>query len=393
MTETNPARVLAIGDPFMPSNCFAEALAGLGDAVAVTEFQITRTDAEPPRTDSEHRIREYAGDPANVVRAVPGHDIVVVHGAPVTAEVLDAADLRLICCARGGPVNVDVAAATARGIPVANTPGKNAEAVAELTIAFALMLIRGVPRASRQLTDGGQLAVSTYEGREFIGREAPSLTLGLVGLGHVGREVATRARALGFRVLAFDPAFDPAPIAASPTAAAGSAGPAGVELVAFDDLLAESDLVSLHARATAENRHLFGSKEFARMRPGSAFINTARESLVDESALAEAINDRQLSGAALDVVEAAVQGGRHPLLDLPAVFVTPHIGGATEETLTRGARLAAAAITATLAGRRPAAVVNPEVFDGGGRHDRQLSARHRRGHWKLPRNAFLRKRH
>jgi D-3-phosphoglycerate dehydrogenase len=376
----------------MPSRCFAEALAGLGDAVAVTEFQITRTDAEPPRTDSEHRIREYAGDPAEVASKVAGHDIVVVHGAPVTAEVLDAADLRLICCARGGPVNVDVAAATARGIPVANTPGKNAEAVAELTIAFALMLIRGVPRASRHLTDGGRLAVSTYEGREFIGREAPSLTLGLVGLGHVGREVATRARALGFRVLGFDPAFDLAPMTASPAAIAAS--PAGVELVTFDDLLAESDLVSLHARATAENRHLFGAKEFARMRPGSAFINTARESLVDESALAEAINERQLSGAALDVVEAAAQDGRHPLLDLPAVFVTPHIGGATEETLTRGARLAAEAIAATLAGHRPAAVVNPEVFEGaGGGHDRQLSPRHRRGHWKLPRNAFLRKRH
>ncbi len=358
---TPPARVLAVGDPFMPSNCFAEALASLGDAVTVTEFQITRTDAEPPRTDSEHRIREYAGDPADVVSAVRGHDIVVVHGAPVTAEVLDAAGLRLICCARGGPVNVDVAAATARGIPVANTPGKNAEAVAELTIAFALMLIRGVPRASRHLLDGGQLAVSTYEGREFIGREAPSLTLGLVGLGHVGREVATRARALGFRVLAFDPAFGPAPSTTSP------ATQAGVELVTFDDLLAESDLVSLHARATAENRHLFGSKEFARMRPGSAFINTARESLVDESALADALGERQLSGAALDVVEAAPGHARHPLLDLPSVFVTPHIGGATDETLTRGARLAAAAVAATLAGRRPAAVVNPEVFENAGR--------------------------
>jgi D-3-phosphoglycerate dehydrogenase len=384
---TPPARVLAIGDPFMPSSCFAEALASLGGAVAVTELQITRTDAEPPRTDSEHRIREYAGDPADVARAVPGHDIMVVHGAPVTAEVLDRADLRLICCARGGPVNVDVAAATARGIPVANTPGKNAEAVAELTIAFALMLIRGVPRASRHLTDGGRLAVSTYEGKEFIGREAPSLTLGLVGLGHVGREVATRAQALGFRVLAFDPAFGPAPATTGP---ASQTGPLGVELVTFDDLLASSDLVSLHARATAENRHLFGSKEFARMRPGSAFINTARESLVDESALADALAERQLSGAALDVVEAPPQDTRHPLLDRPDVFVTPHIGGATQETLTRGARLAALAVAATLAGHRPAAVVNPEVFaESGGDHDRQLPASHRRRHRKLPRGALL----
>ena len=98
----------------------------------------------------------------------------VVHGAAVTAEVLRAAPLRLVCCARGGPVNVDVAAATDRGIPVVNTPGKNAEAVAELTIAFALLLIRAVPRASRHLLEGGGFAESAFGGREFFGREAPS---------------------------------------------------------------------------------------------------------------------------------------------------------------------------------------------------------------------------
>ena len=119
-------RVLAIGDPYMPVTCFAEALAGLGEAVTVTQMQISRTDAEPPRTESERRLREYAGDPAEVARAVAGHDVVVVHGAPVSAEALDVPGLRLVCCARGGPVNVDVAAATERGIPVANTPGKNA---------------------------------------------------------------------------------------------------------------------------------------------------------------------------------------------------------------------------------------------------------------------------
>ena len=141
------------------------------------------------------------GDPWDVAQAVAGHEVLIVHGAPVSSEVLEAAPLRLVCCARGGPVNVDVAAATERGIPVVNTPGKNAEAVAELTIAFALLLIRGIPRASRHLLDGGGFAESVFEGREFFGREAPSLTMGLVGLGHVGREVAARAGALGFSVV------------------------------------------------------------------------------------------------------------------------------------------------------------------------------------------------
>ena len=166
--------------------------------MTVTELQITRTDAEPARTASERRLREYAGDPAQVARAAAGHEVLVCHGAPVSAEVLDAPGLRLVCCARGGPVNVDVDAASERGIPVVSTPGKNAEAVAELTIAFALMLIRGLPRASRFIADGGRLAESTFEGGEFFGTEAPGTVLGLVGLGHVGRQVAIRAAALGF---------------------------------------------------------------------------------------------------------------------------------------------------------------------------------------------------
>ena len=343
-------RVLAIGDPYMPVTCFAEALEGLGEEVTVTQMQIGRTDAEPPRTESERRLREYAGDPAEVARAVAGHDVVVVHGAPVSAEALDAPGLRLVCCARGGPVNVDVAAATERGIPVANTPGKNAEAVAELTISFALLLIRGVPRAARYIADGGTIAESAFEGSEFFGREAPGTALGLVGLGHVGRHVATRALALGFDVIAHDP-LRPAIV------------PDGVRLVSLDDLLASADVVSVHARATAANRHMFAAAQFALMRPGGCFINTARESLVDEEALAAALRSGHLAGAALDVVERPSGGGRHPLLNLPAVFITPHIGGATQETLRRGARQAAAAVAAVLAGQRPAMVVNPEVFE------------------------------
>ena len=231
------------------------------------------------------------GDPAEVARAVAGHDVLVVHGAAVSAEVLGAAPLRLVCCARGGPVNVDVAAATDRGIPVVNTPGKNAEAVAELTIAFALLLIRAVPRASRYLLDGGGFAESVFEGREFFGAEAPSLTMGLVGLGHVGREVARRARALGFAVLGYDP---------QPPALRDEGD---VELVSLDTLLARSDIVSLHARLTPQNRRMFSRDRFAQMRPGAYFINTARESLVDERALRQALEQGRLGGAALDVLE------------------------------------------------------------------------------------------
>src|SRR3984957_18364428 len=300
MSRAEAARVLVVGDPYMPAAAYRGALARLGDQVGVTYLEIKGLTAAPPRTQSERRLSEYVGDPADVARAVAGHDVLVVHGAPVSSEVLDAARLRLVCCARGGPVNVDVAAATERGIPVVNTPGKNAEAVAELTNAFALLLIRMVPRASSDLLRRGAFAESVFEGSEYFGQEAASVTLGLVGLGRVGHEVATRARALGFTVLAYDPLVTEAPD--------------GVGLVPLDTLLARSGVVSLHARATPENRHMFSQPQFAQMRPGAYFINTARESLVDEDALLTALEKGTLSGAALDVLARPDGGPRHPPL-------------------------------------------------------------------------------
>jgi len=349
LSPGDQVRILVAGDAYMPTGIFTSALAGLGDAVAVTELQIDGTAAAPPRTPSARGLREYLGDPADLAAAVAGHDVLVVHGAPVTAEVLDAAPLRLVCCARGGPVNVDVAAASARGIPVTNAPGRNAEAVAELTIAFALMLIRGVPGSARYLVNGGRHADSAFEGREFIGAEAASTTLGLVGLGNVGRHVAARGRALGFTLLGYDP-VPPVTV------------PAGLAMTGFDELLSRSDIVSVHARATPDNRHLFGAAAFARMRPGAFFINTARESLVDEDALGQALAGGTLAGAALDVAERRPAGERHPLLDLPNVIITPHIGGATHETLRRGAEMAAAAVARLVSGQVPDHLMNPEIL-------------------------------
>ena len=133
----------------------------------------------------------------------------------------------------------------------------------------------------------------------------------------------------------------------------------------LDTLLARSDVVSLHARATAENRHMFSHAQFAQMRPGACFINTARESLVDEDALTAALRTGTLAGAALDVLERPDTATRHPLLGAPNVLVTPHIGGATAETLARGARRAVAAVASLVAGRVPADVVNPQVLHAG----------------------------
>ena len=154
------------------------------------------------------------GSPGQVIAALDRHDVLVVQGAPVTDAVLDAAPgLRLVCCARGGPVNVDVAAATARGIPVVTTPGKNADAVAELTIAFMVMLARRLPEILRHVEAGGEFGHDNYEGAHWFGHDLAGHTLGLIGFGQIGRRVATRARAFGMRVIAVDPFVEPAVIA------------------------------------------------------------------------------------------------------------------------------------------------------------------------------------
>lgn len=339
-------RILALGDSYLSADVFRAALAGLeGHDIRLGQLDATRT-AEGPGVEG---LREFEGDPAQVAAQLGDAEVLLVHGAPVSAEVLDAGGaLRLVGCARGGPVNVDLAAASARGIPVVTTPGKNAEAVADLTLALAVMLARGLPVAQRHLLDGGSVGESAFEGARFLGRDLGGLTLGLVGVGQVGRRVATRAAAFGMRVLAHDPYAPPEP---------------GLEAVdRLEDLLAGSDIVSLHARASAETADLLDGQALARLPRGSWVINTARDSMVDEAALLAALQTGQVAGAALDVVRARPDGSRNPLLDDPRVIVLPHIGGATRETLLRGARMLCEEVERFAAGRELRWVANPEAL-------------------------------
>ncbi len=235
-------------------------------------------------------------------------------------------------------MNVDVAAARELGVPVTNTPGKNAEAVVELTIAFMIMLARGISRSQRFLMDGGQLGKSTFEGAEFFGGELGGRSLGVVGYGQVGRRVARIATAMGMEVLAYDPMIDYGSLER------------GVRAASLERLLAESDFVTLHARVTADNENLMSAEQFAAMPAGAFFINTAREGLVDEGALVAALQSGHL--AARRSTSCRPADGRNPLLDLPNVVITPHIGGATFETIDRGIAMVADEIDAARRGPR-----------------------------------------
>ena len=340
-------RILAFGDSFMPPRYFAEAFEGLRAAHEIELAQVDEAPGFEPSSPSELGLREYQGSPAELVARMPGVEILVVQGAPVTDAVVDASEvLRLVCCARGGPVNVDVAALTARGLPLVNTPGKNADAVADLTLAFLVMLARGLPKAQRFLDEGNRLR-DNWEGAKFIGSDLRRHTLGLVGFGQVGRRVAERALPFGMTVLAYDPF-------------ASVDGP--VERVdSLAELLGRSDFVSLHARSSPENENLIDAAALAAMRPGSYLVNTARETLVDEDALDAALESGHLAGAALDVVRQDAGSGRHRLLRHENVVLTPHIGGATHETLLQGAEMIADEITRFAAGEPLVNVVNREA--------------------------------
>jgi D-3-phosphoglycerate dehydrogenase len=323
-------RILVIGDPYCPSEKLRGAFARLEDRQVVTFADILDEPGWVPSTPSELRISEVTGSPAQVMRLLDRHDVLVVQAAPVTEEIFDAnPSLRLVCCVRGGPVNVDVASATARGIPIATTPGKNAVAVAELTIAFVISLARRLAEIGRHVEAGGVIGHDNYEGADWFGHDIAGRVLGLIGYGQVGRRVAVRARAFDMRVLACDPFVDRPAMHGD-----------GVEPVDLATLLGASDFVSLHARATSSNRGLIGAAQIARMKPGACLINTARDTLLDERAAIAGLASGRLAGLALDVASPSPATGRHPLLGHPNVIITPHIGGATYETLAHGGEMA-----------------------------------------------------
>jgi D-3-phosphoglycerate dehydrogenase len=338
-------KILVVGDSYMAPRYFKQGFRRVEDEHPVEYVQIDGSRSSPAPSDSERTLREYEGSPAELAELLPGFEVLAVHGAPVSDEVLACESLRLVCCARGGPVNVDLGAASARDIPVVTTPGKNAAAVADQTLAFLIMLARGFPQAQRFLLEGGEVGSSAFEGAEFFGHDLQGHTLGLVGFGHVGRQVARRAAAFGMGIVIYDPYLD------------GEPAEEVERLSTLEALLGRADFVSLHVRATPENENLFGREEFAAMRPGAFFVNTARETLVDEEALAAALASGRLAGAAVDVVRP-LPAGRHPLLQHENVVLTPHIGGATYETLVRGAQMVADEILRFAAGEPLVHVAN-----------------------------------
>jgi autoinducer 2 (AI-2) kinase len=259
----------------------------------------------------------------------------------------------MIGCCRGDPVNIDLELATRKGIPVFHTPGRNADAVADLTVAFMLMLARRLPALHDLFRGGGVRFDDAGDFLEmytrFTGVELGGRTVGLVALGAVGREVAARLLAFKARVLAYDPYV--------------TEPPPGIALRPLDALLREADFVSLHAPVTAETRGLVGRERLALMKPTAFFVNTARAALADEDALYEMLAAGRLAGAALDVLDEEPLRPGNRFLALPNVIVTPHLGGATLDVTRHQSEIVVDAIERWLGGDRPRWIANPAVLD------------------------------
>ena len=274
-----------------------------------------------------------------LARAPKLHGLLALLTDPVDADVIGAApSLRAISNYAVGVDNVEVAAATERGIPVGNTPGVLTDSTADLALALMLGIGRRVAEGDAYVRRGDW---RTWDPGLLLGRDLHGATVGLVGFGRIGRAVARRVEGFGCEVLY--------------TSRRGGVG--------LDELLERSDFVTLHAPLTPETRGLIDAAALRRMKPTAYLINTARGPMVDTNALAAALHAGEIAGAALDVTDPEPLPGDHPLLDAPRLLVVPHIASATHATRERMADMAVDNLLAGLAGERMPNCVNPEVYE------------------------------
>lgn len=264
---------------------------------------------------------------------------------PIKLDLLERArKLRVISNMAAGVDNIDVAQCTQRGIPVGNTPGVLTEGTADLAMALLLSIARGLPRARQDAMTGEW---KTWSPTGWLGADLFGATLGIVGMGKIGKAVARRALGFGMRIVY----YDPAPCADTPGT-----------FLPLEELFRHSDFISLHIPLSPQTFHLVNAQLLGLMKPSAYLINTSRGTVVDQPALVRALTAEMLAGAALDVTDPEPLPPDHPLFQLPNCLILPHIGSATYQTRRRMAELACGNLLAGLAGRPLTYCVNPEVY-------------------------------
>lgn len=297
----------------------------------------------------EHEVVRRDCSPSELLTVIGEFDALIVRSATdVTADVIAAGRrLQVIGRAGVGVNNIDVEAATARGVVVVNVPDGNTIAAAEHTFALMLAQMRHIPAAVARVKAGG------WDRHGFVGRELNGKTLGVVGLGRVGQEVSKRALAFGMRVIGYDPYLP-----------AERAEAMGIRFLPFEEVLSGAEILTVHTPLTKQTRGMIGARELGLLRPGAVVINAARGGIIQEAALLEALRSGHLQGAALDVFEEEPPTD-NPLVNMPNVVVTPHLGASTREAQILSAVDVARFVGAVLAGEPvPTAVNLPTLSQG-----------------------------
>ena len=345
MSSAASPSIAIIGDRFMLPSVFAERITALCGGVDIRILE------QPwPDEPMEHGyagskldgLKEFMGDPDELADFIGTAPLLVTHLAPISRAMLQRLpSLKFVAVSRGGPVNVDMQAARDHGVLVVNTPGRNASAVAEFTIGAMLAETRLI-RSGHESMRGGEWRGDLYRA-DRTGRELGEMTVGIVGYGAIGTRVVKLLKPFGCKILVTDPYVQ----------LSAQDRNDGVEHVALADLLARADVISLHARVTAETAGFIDREAMARIKPGAILINTARGPLVDYQALYEALSSQRLAGAMLDTFAVEPVPPDWPLLQLPNVTLTPHIAGASVRTVTFAADQAAEEVRRYLAGEPP----------------------------------------
>ena len=296
---------------------------------------------------SMHEVTYEEVDPETLLTIIRDYDAIIVRSrTKVTSEVIERGEkLKVIGRAGIGVDNIDVKKATEKGIPVVNAPTGSTISVAELAIGHMISVARYLPQSDRSVRAG------RWEKKRFLGTELSGKVLGFIGLGRIGSEVAKRARAFGMECFAYDPYISKE-----------KAKELGAELLDdLDTLLERSDFITIHALLTDETRGLVGEEQLKRMKRTAYLINCARGGIVDESALAKALREGWIAGAALDVFEKEPPAGS-PLLQLENVVFTPHLGASTREGQERAGTIVVEQVDKVLRGEKPDFVVNREIY-------------------------------
>lgn len=343
--------ILSAGDRFVTPELFRDAILDrVADPSSMQFSEIAFPWPHVPFGDVGN-VQEASGTAEELIDALDGVDIAVTQLAPFTAEVFAARpDLRMVGVSRGGPVNVDLAAATAAGVVVSFAPGRNAQAAAEFTVGLALSAMRRIVTTDADLKRGDWRG--DYYALENVGDELGASTVGLVGYGAIGRIVARIFRAFGATVLTYDPYTDAELVRAD-----------GVEPVELEELLRRSNVVSLHARLTDSTFHMLNADTLALLPRGAVLINGARGGLLDYGPLPGLLESGRLGALALDVYDIEPPPADWPLFRAPNVVLSPHLAGATVQTAERAAQIVADDVVDFLAGREPQHIANREVLD------------------------------